>query len=87
MEGQMLKYLAFSAIGEVLLFLGLIFVFLGVSAFVSDFLKIKGAGELSVGIALVVAAFVLLMRTRKMPIKVRVQKPPQPKAPPMDSYR
>ena len=87
MEGQMMKYLALSAMGEILLLLGLIFVFLGVSAFVSDFLKIKGSGELGVGVLLVVVAFIFLMRTRMMPVQVRVQKPPQPKAAPMDSYR
>lgn len=87
MEGQMMKYLALSAMGEILLLLGLIFVFLGVSAFVSDFLKIKGSGELGVGVLLVVVAFIFLMRTRMMPVQVRVQKPPPPKAAPMDSYR
>ena len=87
MEGQMMKYLALSAMGEVFLLLGLIFVFLGIAAFVSDFLKINGAGDFIVGVLLVGAAFIFLIRTRAMPMQMRVQKPPVPPAPPMDSYR
>jgi len=87
MEGQMMKYLALSAMGEIFLLLGLIFVFLGIAAFVSDFLKITGSGDFIVGILLVGAAFIFLMRTRVMPMQVRVQKPPEPPAAPMDSYR
>ena len=87
MEGQMMKYLALSAMGEVFLLLGLIFVFLGIASFVSDFLKINGSGDFIVGVLLVGAAFIFLMRTRVMPMQVRAQKPPEPPAPPMDSYR
>lgn len=89
-EKQMLKSLAMSAIGEVFLLLGLIFIFLGVSAFVSDFLKIKGSGELTVGIVLVGAAFAFLARSRLVP-RIRLQKegPGQPPPPPPEvgSYR
>jgi NhaP-type Na+/H+ or K+/H+ antiporter len=92
MEKQLLKSLAMSAIGEVSLLLGLIFIFLGASAFISDLLRIKGSGEFMVGLVLVVAAFIFLTRSKLMPM-IRLQKggPPaqQPPTPPPEagSYR
>ena len=89
MEQQMLRFLAFSALGEIFLLLGLLFIFLGAAAFVSDYLKIKGGGEIGIGILLVLAAFIFLIRNKAPKIQFRAnQKPPAPVRPPaMDSYR
>jgi NhaP-type Na+/H+ or K+/H+ antiporter len=88
-EQQMLRFLAFSALGEIFLLLGLLFIFLGAAAFLSDFLKIKGSGEIGVGVLLVLAAFVFLIRNRAPAIQIRAeQRPLAPAKPPaMDSYR
>jgi NhaP-type Na+/H+ or K+/H+ antiporter len=88
-EQQVLRFLAFSALGEIFLLLGLLFIFLGAAAFLSDFLRIKGGGEIGVGVLLVLAAFVFLMRNKAPAIQIRAnQKPPAPVRPPaMDSYR
>jgi sulfite exporter TauE/SafE len=88
MEQQMLRYLAISAMGEVFLLLGLIFILLGLSAFITDYLKIKGSGEFGLGIVLVIAAFFFLSRTKAPAIQVKMQKPAEPVKPAgMDSYR
>jgi len=91
MEKQLLKSLAMSAIGEVFLLLGLVFMFLGASAFISNLIGIKGSGEFTVGFVLVIAAFIFLTRSKLMP-RIRLQKgdaSPAPPPPPLEagSYR
>lgn len=82
----MMKSIALSATGDFLLFLGIIFVLLGIASFATDFLKIKGSGEFLVGVFLVFVAMVLLMRSReaipKMPTPGRKEKEG-----PSESYR
>ena len=54
-----------SATGDFLVLIGVLFILLGASAFVTDFLDIEGAGEFLVGLFLVVIGYVLLMRSRR----------------------
>ena len=63
-QGRLMRYVALTAVGDFILLIGLIFVFLGISGFISDFLKVKGSGEFLVGIVLVGVAFALIMRSR-----------------------
>jgi formate hydrogenlyase subunit 3/multisubunit Na+/H+ antiporter MnhD subunit len=87
MEQQMLRYLAISAVGEILLLAGLVLILLGLSAFITDLLKIKGSGEFGLGIVLVIAAFVFLSRTKAPSVQVKMQQKKPVKPPAMDSYR
>ncbi len=71
---------ALTATAEFLLLVGIVFVLLGVANFLTDYLKVKGSGEAIVGLAMVVIAFLLLLRMR--PKIAIVQGPPaveQPK--------
>lgn len=86
MENQMMRYIAFSAMGEVALLLGVVFILLGVSAFITDRLGIKGSGEATVGTILVIAALLILSRNR-IPARPRPPVRPEPNPPSMDSYR
>jgi membrane protein implicated in regulation of membrane protease activity len=70
----MMRSLALTATGDFLLFLGVVFVLLGIANFVTDFLRVKGSGELLVGIALVALAVALLMRSREAIPKVPSKK-------------
>ncbi len=65
---------ALTATAEFLLLIGIVFVLLGVANFLTDYLKVKGSGEAIVGVAMVVVAFLLLLRMR--PKVAFVQKPP-----------
>lgn len=80
-----MKSIALSATGDFLLFLGIIFVLLGIASFVTDFLKIKGAGEVCVGAFLVLVALVLLLRSREAIPKIAPLK--KQKEGPSESYR
>jgi len=63
---------ALSATADFLLFIGILFILLGAAAFVTDFLKIKGIGEVLVGVFLVIVAMVLLARSRRfMPLPAK----------------
>ena len=70
-----MRAMALSAVGDFMLFLGMIFVLLGVANFTTDFLKIKGSGEFGVGLVLIVFALILLMRTRMTIPKVAPRPP------------
>jgi succinate-acetate transporter protein len=70
-----MRAMALSAVGDFMLFLGVIFVLLGVANFTTDFLKIKGSGEFGVGLALIASALILLMRTRASISKVAPRPP------------
>ena len=88
---------ALTVTGDVLLFIGILFALLGVSAFVTDFLKIKGSGEFLLGLFLISVAAVLLIRSKEqmkrimeMQQKQRIMqmgKPAAKKEAPTDSYR
>jgi hypothetical protein len=78
-EGQpdmvpVMRSFALTATAEFILVVGIVFVLLGVANFLTDYLKVKGSGEALVGAAMVVIAFILLIRIR--PGRVRVQQPP-----------
>ncbi|MDD5172083.1 MAG: hypothetical protein PHF60_03545 [Candidatus ainarchaeum sp.] len=84
-----MRAMALSAVGDFMLFLGVIFVLLGVANFTTDFLKIKGSGEFSVGLALIAFALVLLMRSRLSIPKAAARRPAahKPKEAKSDAYR
>ncbi len=65
---------ALTATAEFLLLIGIVFVLLGIANFLTDYLKVKGSGEAIVGLALVVIAFILLLRMK--PKVGIIQKPP-----------
>lgn len=78
--GMMMRSLALTATGEFLLLLGVVFALLGISDFLTGLIGIKGAGGFLVGIALVLVAMVLLLRSRagmarpKLPMKRKEQR-------------
>ncbi len=88
-----MRAVALSAVGDFMLFLGVIFVLLGVANFVTDFLKIKGSGEFGVGLFMITFALILLMRSRVSITKVTPVRPPtapmvkKGKEPKSDAYR
>jgi hypothetical protein len=57
----MVKAAALMMTGEFILIIGGLFVLLGLGAFVTDFLKIKGSGEVLVGLFLCAFAFALFL--------------------------
>lgn len=72
---------ALTATAEFLLFIGVVFIMLGVASFLTDYLKIKGSGEALVGIVMVVIAVALLVRMRPdAPIRI-IQRPPEEQNP------
>lgn len=84
-----LRAMALSAVGDFMLFLGVIFVLLGIANFVTDFLKIKGSGEFGVGLVLIAFALALLLRSRASIPKMMQKRPRSPKReePKSDAYR
>lgn len=83
-ERRAMRYLALSALGDFLLLLGLLFMFLGTAAYLSDYFGIKGSGEASVGVLLVGAAFALFIGGRMaFPLQGRPPKTP----PDAETYR
>jgi len=98
MMPQAIGISALTVTGDFLLFVGLLFMMLGIAAYVTNMMGIKGSGELLVGLALIVIAAVLLVRSRDQMKKMalmqqrmrqsqmaKVSKPK--KSEPMDSYR
>lgn len=88
---------ALTVTGDLLLFIGLLFSLLGISAFVTDLLRIKGSGEFLLGLFLILVAAVLLSRSREQMKKImemqqkqrilQMGKPSPKKDAPTDSYR
>lgn len=76
-----MKIAALNMTGDLILAFGIIFVLLGISQFLTDFLDIKGAGEALVGLAMVAIAFVILAISKKQMAKV--VPPPPPSQPPI----
>jgi len=73
---------ALTMTGDFILVFGLIFILLGAAAFITDFLKIKGSGEILVGLALCAIAIALLLFSSKQLPKVQVvARPPVPQPP------
>ncbi len=64
----------FAIMGEALMTLGILFVMLGVANFLTGLLGIKGAGEILVGIFLVIAGSIVMSKIR---IQASVQRMPQ----------
>lgn len=81
----MVRAAALMMTGEFVLIVGILFVLLGMGAFVTDFLHVKGSGEILVGLFLCGLAFALVMVSnsqmpKAQPIQPQAQAPPQPKA-------
>jgi len=74
-QPRMIQSIMLGATGEFFLLLGMLFVLLGIAAFVTDFLEIKGSGEFIVGLLLVIGAAMLLMRSREQ-MKRQMARPP-----------
>ncbi len=78
---RIMRAAALSMTGDFLLLVGLLFVLLGIAAFVTDFLRVKGSGETVVGGLMIVVAVALLMRSRAaMPRMPGAPKPQRPMA-------
>jgi hypothetical protein len=76
---MVMRAAALSVTGDFLLLVGLLFVLLGISSFVTDFLKIKGSGEFMVGFFIIALAIILIARSRQvMPRMPRAPRPQQP---------
>lgn len=76
----MLHPLALTATGDFFLLVGMFFILLGAANFITDFLKIKGIGEVAVGLALVGLAAALLLRSRSAMRRMQMSRPqPQPR--------
>jgi len=98
MMPQAIGISALTVTGDFLLFVGLLFMMLGIAAFVTNMMGIKGSGEFLVGLVLIVVAAFLLVRSRNQMKKMaqmqqrmrqsQMAKVAKPKrSEPMDSYR
>ncbi|MFH0737434.1 MAG: hypothetical protein V1827_03025 [Candidatus Micrarchaeota archaeon] len=76
---QVIQFSALAMTAEFIMIFGVIFILLGAGQFVTDLLKVKGSGEILVGLLLCGGAVALLMFSkRQMPKAMpRVPKPPQ----------
>lgn len=74
-----MKAAALTMTGDLILVFGLLFILLGAAAFITDFLKIRGSGEILVGLALCAIAIALLaFSSRQLPKIQVVARPPMP---------
>ena len=93
-EGQdvrpmVMRAAALSMTGDFLLLVGILFVLVGVAAFITDFLKIAGSGEFLIGVLILAVAVVLLLRSGQLMPRM-TRKAPGPQQQPMEkseSYR
>jgi len=77
----MVRAAALMMTGEFIFIIGVLFALLGVAAFVTDFLKIKGGGEVLVGLFLCAFAFALfLISGSQMPKRGAAPPGPPPAA-------
>lgn len=76
--GMSMRTLALTATGDFFLLIGMLFIFLGVASFVTDFIGIKGAGEFLVGVVLCAGALALLVRSRAFRPRAGPPQAPQP---------
>jgi hypothetical protein len=80
---QVIKFSALTMTAEFILIFGLVFILLGAGQFLTDFLKIKGAGEILVGLLLCGAAIAILILSRRQMPKAMSRPPRAPQPPPM----
>ena len=59
LDRRLTQYIGMSALGDFLILIGLFFVFLGAAQYLTDYIGVKGSGEVGVGIFLVGAAFAI----------------------------
>ncbi|MFH0884483.1 MAG: hypothetical protein V1861_02125 [Candidatus Micrarchaeota archaeon] len=76
----MVKAAALMMTGEFVLIIGGLFVLLGLGAFITDFLKIKGSGEVLVGLFLCAFAFALFLISGSQMPKPGMAQPGAPQA-------
>jgi hypothetical protein len=74
-----MRVTAITMTGEFILVFGVIFILLGASQFVTDLLKIKGSGEVLVGLALCGVAMALFAISRREMPKIMPRPPQAPK--------
>jgi hypothetical protein len=73
---------ALTMTGDLILVFGLLFILLGAAMFITDFLRIKGSGEIIVGLGLCAMAIALLaFSSRQLPKIQVVARPPAPQPP------
>jgi hypothetical protein len=86
---MVMRAAALSMTGDFLLLVGVLFVLVGIAAFVTDFLKVAGSGEFLVGVLIIALAVLFLLRSGQlMPRAPR--RPPLQRQQPMEkseSYR
>lgn len=87
MQPMVMRAAALSVTGDFLLLVGVLFVLLGIAAFVTSFLRIEGSGEFLVGCFIIALAVILITRSGQvMPRAPRAPKP-QPPMEKSESYR
>lgn len=59
LEKRMAQYMRLSVLGDFLVLIGLVFVFLGAAEYLTDYIGVKDSGEVGVGIFLLIAAFII----------------------------
>ena len=79
MPAPMMRSFALTATGDFFLLVGMFFILLGAASFITDFLRVKGIGEIAVGFALVGLAVMLLLRSRAAMRRMQAPRPPVPK--------
>lgn len=73
-----MRITAMNMTADLILAFGIIFILLGAASFVTDLLKIKGSGEILVGLALCAIAIVIIRISRKQMAGMPPSMPPPP---------
>ncbi|MBU0532234.1 hypothetical protein KKB44_01945 [Candidatus Micrarchaeota archaeon] len=60
----LMRSMALSATGEVLLLIGVLFILWGIASIISEYIGISGVGQFLVGGFLVIIAIILVMRSK-----------------------
>jgi len=59
LDRRLTQYIGMSALGDFLILIGLFFVFLGTAEYLTEYIGVKGSGEVGIGVFLVGAAFAI----------------------------
>src|SRR4030042_776396 len=73
-----MRVAAMNMTADLILAFGIIFMLLGAASFVTDLLKIKGSGEILVGLALCAIAIAILRFSKKQMARMPPPAPPPP---------
>jgi membrane protein implicated in regulation of membrane protease activity len=86
---MVMRAAALSVTADFLLLVGVLFVLVGVAAFLTDFLKIAGSGEFLIGVFIIALAVLLLLRSGQLMPRMPRRAPRQQQQPieKSESYR